>query len=199
LERRGDDREGEMFWWFQVDLERLNFRRVDDGDVGISFCVCCIRFRDKLALSVSGGIHARVSSSLDFEEFPVRACCSEGTFVSPLFPSVFGNVLRSIIINLFLSSLPLSSSSSSSSSSLLQVCFVLVFLFSFRSLCFEFERFFKFRSLRSLVCSSGCLCSDVNLGRKWRVFEQFRRYHLAVACRHYCNSRMNSRSWILPG
>jgi hypothetical protein len=51
--------------------------------------------------------------------------------------------------------------------------------------------FFKFRSLRRFVCSLAAFVATSNLGRKWRIFEQFRRYHLAVACRHYCNSRMN--------
>ncbi len=118
-------------------MERLNFLRVDDGRVGISFVfVAFISETSSLCLSLVAFM--RASSSLGFEEFPVRVC-SEGTF---FFPHVFGNVLRSIIINLFLSSLP--PSSSSSSSSLLQVCFVLVFLFLFAACVLNLSVFSNF-------------------------------------------------------
>lgn len=135
----------------------------------------------------SCALHHRLIS----RSFPCRVCC-EGTFFPPPFPLCFWKCIKEhIIINLFLSSLPPS-------------LFLLLFAassllcsrlsLSFRSLCSEFERFFKFRSLRSLVSSLAAFVAKSNLGRKWRIFEQFRRYHPAVACRHYCDSRMNSRS-----
>lgn len=55
------------------------------------FGLCWIRFGDKLALSVSGGIHARFIIAW-FRGVSCASVLCEGTFFSPFFPSVFGNV-----------------------------------------------------------------------------------------------------------